>query len=126
MTSAMDLVAAARARINEVDVNAAEAAIARADVVIDVREGDEFRQGHIHGAVHIPRGLLEFLLDSKPELQSRELNVVLYCKSSGRAALAAASMQDMGYRHVQSIIGGYDAWAAAGKPVNRPAAPDFG
>jgi len=52
--------------------------------------------------------------------------VVLYCKTSGRAALAAAVMQDMGYLNVTSIGGGFDAWVAAGKPVHKPEAPSFG
>ena len=126
MKTALDLVAAAKARIQEVPVAAAEAAIAQADVLIDVREPDEYRQGHLPGAINMPRGLLEFQLSSQPALEPRDLRVVLYCKTSGRAALAACALHDMGYLNVQSITGGFDAWAAAGKPVAQPDTPSFG
>ena len=126
MKTALDLVAAAKARIHELPVEAAEAAIAQADVLIDVREPDEYRQGHLAGSVNIPRGLLEFQLSSQDALSPRDLRVVLYCKTSGRAALAACAMQDMGYLNVQSIVGGFDAWLAAGKPVVVLPSPTFG
>lgn len=126
MKTAQDLVAAAKARTHEIGIDAAEAAIRDADVVVDVREPDEFSAGHIPGAVNIPRGLLEFKLGSMPEYDSRDLKVVLYCKTSGRAALSACALQDMGYAQVKSILGGFDAWAAAGKPVAKPSLPSFG
>jgi rhodanese-related sulfurtransferase len=62
--------------------------------------------------------------NSQP-LSSRELKIVLYCKTSGRAALAACALHDMGYLNVKSIAGGMDAWIAAGKPVVKPALPTF-
>lgn len=125
MKNAHDLVTEAKTRIREIDLAAADAAIQAADVLIDVREADEFHAGHLAGALHIPRGLLEFKLSASPELSSRDLNIVLYCKTSGRAALAACALQDMGYLNVQSIAGGFDAWAAAGKPVVQPSLPTF-
>lgn len=125
MKSAHDLVAEAKARIHEIDLDAADAAIRDADVLLDVREADEFHAGHIPGAVNIPRGLLEFKLSATPELSSRDLNIVLYCKTSGRAALAACALHDMGYLQVQSIEGGFDAWSAAGKPMVTPSLPVF-
>jgi len=123
--SAHDLVAEAKARIHEIDLDAADAAIRDADVLLDVREADEFHAGHIPGAVNIPRGLLEFKLSNTPELSARDLNIVLYCKTSGRAALAACALHDMGYLQVQSIEGGFDAWSAAGKTVVTPSLPTF-
>jgi len=123
--SAHDLVAEAKARIHEIDLDAADAAIRAADVLLDVREADEFHAGHIPGAVNIPRGLLEFKLSATPELTSRDLNIVLYCKTSGRAALAACALHDMGYLQVHSIAGGFDAWSAAGKTVVTPSLPVF-
>ncbi len=126
MKTALDLVAAAKARVNEIPVSEAEAAIRDADVLLDVREGDEFANGHLPGAVHASRGMLEFKLSGTPALASRDLKVVLYCKTSGRAALSAAAMQDMGYLNVRSIAGGFDAWVAAGKPVHKPDMPSFG
>ena len=125
MKNAHDLVTAAKGRVHEVPFGEAEQAIQRADVLIDVREADEFAAGHLPGALHVSRGLLEFKLSGTPALTARDLKVVLYCKTSGRAALAAAVMQDMGYLDVVSITGGFDAWAAAGKPVVKPEAPAF-
>ena len=125
MKTAHDLVAAAKARIQEVSLDQAEQAILDADVLIDVREADEYAAGHIAGAVHVPRGLLEFKLGNTPELSSRDLKIVLYCKNSGRAALAACSLHDMGYLKVTSITGGIDAWIDVGKPVAKPALPAF-
>ena len=126
MKTATDLVMAAKAQSHEIPLAEAEAALAAADVLIDVREADEFAAGHLQGAVHIPRGLLEFKLSAMPALQARDLNVVLYCKTSGRAALSAVAMQSMGYLNVTSLAGGYDAWVAAGKPVVTPSLPSFG
>ena len=80
---------------------------------------------HIPGAVHASRGMLEFKLSGTPGMTPRDLKVVVYCKSGGRAALAAASMQDMGYLHVVSLAGGFDGWLSAGYPVTRPEQPSF-
>jgi len=125
MKTAHDLVAAAKTRVQEISPEVAEQAIRDADVLIDVRETDEFSAGHIPGAVHMSRGMLEFKLSSTPELTSRDIRIVLYCKTSGRAALAACALHDMGYLDVKSIAGGFDAWVGAGKPVARPVMPAF-
>ena len=103
----------------------AEQAIRESDVLIDVREADEYVAGHLPGAIHISRGLLEFKLSATPALAARDQKVVLYCKTSGRAALAAQTMLSMGYLNVASIAGGFDAWAAAGKTVVKPEQPAF-
>lgn len=120
MKTAHDLVAAAKSGIKEVELANATQAIQDADVLLDVREADEYANGHIPGAIHISRGLLEFKLSNDPDLSGRDLKIVLYCKNSGRAALAAKVLHEMGYLHVQSISGGFDAWAAAGEPIARP------
>jgi rhodanese-related sulfurtransferase len=125
MKTAHDLVTAAKSRIQEVALADAEHAILAADVLIDVREADEFAAGHLPGAVHASRGMLEFKLSNNPALSSRDLQIVLYCKTSGRAALAACALHDMGYLNVKSIAGGFDAWSAAGKPIVKPALPTF-
>jgi len=125
MKTAHDLVVAAKARVQEISVLDAEQAIREADVLVDVREADEFAAGHLAGALHISRGMLEFKFSANPALQPRDLNIVMYCKTSGRAALAAAALHDMGYLKVRSITGGFDAWAAAGKPVAKPDTPSF-
>ncbi len=126
MKTANDLVAQAKTRIQEVSIQDADSAINAADVLIDVREDLEYAAGHIPGAVHMSRGMLEFKMGMNPALQSRDLNVVLYCRTSGRAALAAAALKEMGYLNVHSIAGGFEAWNAAGKPVAKPEMPNFG
>ena len=125
MKTAHDLVAAAKAHVQEIALADAEQAIRDADVLVDVREADEFAAGHLAGAVHISRGMLEFKFSANPALQPRDIKIVLYCKTSGRAALAAAALHDMGYLNVLPIAGGFDAWAAAGKPVAKPETPSF-
>lgn len=126
MTSAQELVAAAKQAIREVEVKNAAAAIEAADVLIDVREPEEFVAGHIPNAISMPRGMLEFQLESHPELSNRATKIVLYCKTSGRAALAAQSLQAMGYQSVVSILGGFDAWVEAGQAVAKASLPSFG
>lgn len=125
MKTAHDLVLAAKRRMTEVPIEQADQALLWADVLLDVREADEFASGHLPGAIHVSRGLLEFKLGGTPSLAARDLKVVLYCKTSGRAALAAVVMQDMGYLDVVSIAGGYDAWVATGRPVVKPEQPSF-
>lgn len=125
MKTAHDLVTAAKSRIHEVPLVDAEQVVLDADVLIDVREADEYSAGHLPNAIHASRGMLEFKLSNDPKFSSRDLKIVLYCKTSGRAALAACALHDMGYLNVQSIAGGFDAWAGAGKPVVKPALPTF-
>jgi len=125
MKTAHDLVVQAKQTVQEISVEQAVAAIQTCDVLIDVREADEYAAGHLPGAVHMSRGMLEFKMAGNPKMQARDLNIVLYCKTSGRAALSAKSLADMGYTHVQSIAGGVDAWVAAGQEVYKPAQPSF-
>ncbi len=125
MKTAHDLVVAARARITEISAEQAQAALAGTEVLIDVREPDEFAAGHLPGAVNIPRGLLEFRLSASEALQRRDLKVLVYCKTGGRSALAACAMQDMGYLELRSLAGGFDGWVAAGGDVARPAPLSF-
>ena len=69
--------------------------------------------------------MLEFKMSGNPALSARDISIVLYCKTSGRAALAACALHDMGYLNVKSISGGFDAWTAAGKSVVKPSLPTF-
>lgn len=125
MKTAHDLVEAARAEIREIPLDQADDAIKKADVLLDVREADEYHTSHIPGAVNVSRGILEFKLTNDPAFEDRGLNMVIYCKNSGRSALAARAMKEMGYIHVQSIAGGIEAWEAAGKPLVKPELPSF-
>ena len=121
--TAADLVADARQRIREV-APAEFAATSREAVLIDVREPAEFETGHLAGAINIPRGVLEFQVDAHPAanatdptLAHRERPVVVYCRTGGRAALAADNLQKLGFAVVRSIAGGIEAWSAHGLPV---------
>lgn len=89
-------------------------------LLIDVREPDEYRQGHIARSVNIPRGMLEFKISNEPLLQNLARPIIVYCKTSGRAALAVVAMQSMGFQNVVSLAGGFDAWVAAAHPVAKP------
>ena len=128
--SASELVAAARSEIREIAPDAAADLLAAGSdaVLIDVRETIEFGTGHVPGATHIPRGVLEFQVEAHPAmacatapaLAARERTVLVYCRSGGRSALAAQSLQRMGFRDVRSIAGGIQAWAALGLPLVHP------
>ena len=125
MKTAHDLVVSAKQSVQEISVDEAVKAIQACDLLIDVRETDEYLAGHLPGAAHLSRGMLEFKMAGNPRWQPRDLKIVLYCKTSGRAALCAQSLAHMGYTHVQSIAGGIDAWQAAGHDVFKPAQPSF-
>ena len=125
MKTAHDLVAAARERIQEIPLDLSQHYIRNVDVLIDVREADEYNAGHIPGAVFIPRGMLEFKLSSTPELSPRDLKIAVYCKTGGRSALAALTLHEMGYINVKSIAGGFDAWVNAGREIVKPEITSF-
>jgi rhodanese-related sulfurtransferase len=125
MKTPHDLVLAAKQTVQEISIDNAPAAIAQGDFLIDVRESEEFQAGHLPGAIHMSRGMLEFKLAANPQLQSRDLKITVYCKTSGRAALCALSLKEMGYVNVRSIAGGFDAWQAAGFHVEKPSVTSF-
>ena len=122
--TAADLVADARRQIREIGPQQLSA-LADTPALIDVREPAEFDTGHIAGAVNIPRGVLEFQVDahpsvanvSDPALSHKDRQIVVYCRTGGRAALAALSLQRMGFSDVRSIGGGVTDWTAAGLPL---------
>ncbi len=88
--------------------------------LVDVREADEFRQGYIPGAVHVPRGFLEMQIEDA--VADRSAEVVLYCAGGRRSLLAARTLADLGYSRVVSMEGGFTGWTQAGHPVERPRA----
>jgi rhodanese-related sulfurtransferase len=110
------LVAEAKAQIKEIDVAAAAQHISAGSVVIDVREPSEFDAAHLPTAVSIPRGLLEFKTDN-PVLLDKAAEILLYCKTGGRSALAALNLQRLGYSNVRSMSGGFDAWVSQGQAI---------
>lgn len=87
-------------------------------VVVDVREGEEFRTGHLPQAIHLPRGFLEMQVDEK--LPDRDAPLVLYCGGGNRSALAAKTMQDLGYTNVRHLLGGFSAWRDQGLTITIP------
>lgn len=89
-------------------------------VLIDVREPAEFATGHLPGAINIPRGVLEFQVESHPALAGPPRPVVLYCRSGGRAALAALSLSMLGFDEVRSLSGGIMGWTEADLPIVMP------
>ncbi len=114
--SYIDLVMAARRQIRE--VSATELATLDPDrvILIDVREPVEWEQGRLPGAVHIPRGVLEGTIPrvAGPPGLSGDRTIVLYCASGARSALAALTLDQMGYAGACSLAGGFQAWKAAG------------
>ncbi|WP_230971128.1 rhodanese-like domain-containing protein [Nitrogeniibacter aestuarii] len=120
-----DLVVEAKSKIKEVSVVDAREMIQSGAVVLDVREPGEFENGHVPGAINLPRGLLEFKLAATPELNQPDTPIVVYCKTSGRSALAVATLADMGVTNTVNMGGGYDAWAEAGYPTDKPPAIDY-
>jgi len=125
MKTAHDLVVAAKERINEIPIDLSEQYLRSVDVVIDVREADEYNAGHLPGAILVPRGMLEFKLSSAPELNPRNLRIALYCKTGGRSALAALTLNEMGYLNASSLAGGFDAWVNLGRPIAKPEITSF-
>jgi rhodanese-related sulfurtransferase len=83
-------------------------------VVIDVREPNEWGGGVIPGAHPVPRGVLEGTIEGRIPLDT---TVVLYCAVGARSALAARSLEEMGFSKVENLEGGFQAWAGAGLPV---------
>ncbi|MGH9869225.1 MAG: rhodanese-like domain-containing protein [Candidatus Polarisedimenticolia bacterium] len=114
--SFMDLANEARSRIREIDAAEAARAIAAGQAaVVDVREPDEFRMGHIEGAVNIPRGVAE--MGVPQAVPDRSARVILYCAGGNRSALAADSLRQMGYEKAESLAGGFQGWVRSGQPV---------
>lgn len=111
------LVAEAMAQIQQIDIPTTNTHLAAGGALIDVREPGEYLAGHLPGALNIPRGVLEFKIGDNATLANKDLPIVLYCKTGGRAALAAVNLQRMGYQHVRSLSGGFDGWVSGGQKV---------
>ena len=121
-TSTAQLVAQAKAQIENLDVAAVAREVADGALLVDVREpGERAESGAIPGAVHAPRGMLEFYADQTSKYHKPELDpsrrVILHCASGGRSALAADTLRQLGYENVAHLDGGFTAWKASGQPV---------
>jgi sulfur-carrier protein adenylyltransferase/sulfurtransferase len=117
MPSARELLNAAKARITEVDPDEAATRL-NTSIFLDVREPEEYDQGAIPGAIHLPRGNLEFQVEGK--LPDKDAPVVVYCAGGVRSAFAADTMADLGYKDAVSLIGGFNRWKDEGRPWSTP------
>lgn len=114
------LVARARSRIREISVEQLAEGLEKDTVLIDVREPEEHAADRIRGSINIPRGVLEAEVEPRPEmggitapeLRDKNRPIILYCRSGGRSALAADTLQSMGFTRVASLAGGMLAWRA--------------
>ena len=125
----MDFVKAAKACVTEISPQELKAKLdAKVDfVLIGVREAAEFEHGHINGAHLVPRGIIEAAADTSypkhypPLSGARDQQIVVYCATSGRSAMAAAVLQMMGYKQVLNLAGGFTRWETEGLPQVREA-----
>ena len=113
------LVEDAKRRIREVTIDDVDRVRKSGDhvTIIDVREEEEWRRGHLPGARHLCKGIIE--RDIEQAVLEKATHLVLYCGGGFRSALAADNLQKMGYTRVESMDGGWRAWTAAGLPVSR-------
>ena len=106
----------AKTRVREVSVEETRAALeSRRARLIDVREDNEWNEAHAQGAEHLGKGIIERDIETFAPDKTSEL--ILYCGGGYRAALAADSLQRMGYTNVASMAGGWRAWQEAGAPI---------
>jgi glyoxylase-like metal-dependent hydrolase (beta-lactamase superfamily II)/rhodanese-related sulfurtransferase len=109
-----DLVAAAKQQITEVNVDRAKQLLAEGNItLIDTREESEYAAAHIDNAILLPRGVIEFKVNTVPELADTSKAILIYCRTGGRSALAAQTLQTLGYTTVLSMAGGFEAWQKA-------------
>ena len=112
------LVAAAKKNVTEISPEEAVKKLQNKEaVIVDVREQDEWDEGHIPNAVHMSRGTIE--LDIEEKVPDPSAMIICHCGGGGRSTLAAESLQKMGYKNVRSMAGGLKAWKAAGLPTTR-------
>ncbi len=115
--SYQEMVAEAKSETEQTDVEAVHGSLDSGEsvTVVDVREPDEWDEGHIPGAKPIPRGILEY--KAAEELPDKDAHIVVHCAVGGRGALAAKSLKDMGYTNVANMDGGVNAWREKGYEV---------
>jgi rhodanese-related sulfurtransferase len=120
-----ELVDAARASLQRVSPAEARAAVADGALLVDTRPSElRERDGIVPGAIVIDRNVLEWRLDPAgshhiPEITSHDQQVILFCDEGYASSLAAKSLQDLGLRNATDLIGGIQAWIAAGLPIER-------
>ena len=114
--SGRELIAEAKTKIKEVTARDVQKRLADGErvVLLDIREANEWNLGHIPNAVYMPRGVLETTIEASIP---RDVTLVLYCASGNRSALAAVTLEEMGYQNVASMAGGFRDWAGTGGDV---------
>ena len=124
--SLKDFVADAKSRIREISAADAAEAIKKNPntLVLDVREPAEWAEGHLPGALLVPRGMLEAKADleyanREPRLADRSQPIIVHCASAARSAMAADVLQQMGFTNVRSLAGGIVAWREKGLPIEK-------
>lgn len=120
MPTYRELLDAAKRDIREVDNDGAARMLAAGAIPVDIREWDESSQGVIGGSLVIPRGTLEYVIESA--VPDHDQPIVLYCAGGGRSAFGAQSLAQLGYRNVVSLAGGFIGWKAGGMPWEMPQA----
>ena len=116
MTTYRELLQRTKGEISEIDAATAQATQEAAWV--DVREIDEWQEGHLPGAVHVPRGYLESRIEAVAPDKTQP--VILYCAAGNRSAFAAKTLQELGYEHVHSLAGGFTDWKRNGLDIVMP------
>ena len=115
----LKLVAESKARVKETSVAEVRKRLQSGEtfLLVDVREDNEWASGHIPGAVHMGRGIIERDIEVKvPETSTK---MILYCGGGFRSALVADNLQKMGYTNLESMDGGWRGWVAAGLPTEK-------
>ena len=120
--TAADLVKEAKARVENLTPEQVARELEQGSLLVDLRDSEERRQnGVIEGALHIPRGMLEFRADPTSPYHDKAFSpdkrVILHCASGGRSALGADTLQRMGYSDVAHLEGGFGAWKQQGLPT---------
>ena len=118
MASFQELLATTKKQIREVDTAEAAQLVQNAGATLDVREPEEFEQGALVGATHIPRGHLESQIENR--IPDRDTQIVTYCAAGTRSAFAAKTLNDLGYTNVVSMDGGFTKWKSEGRPWETP------
>ena len=119
-----DLVVEAKSQIKEVNTADAQGLLGQR-AVLDVREPEEFAAGHLPGAINVPRGVLEFKIGMVPPLAAPTTPILIYCRTSGRAALSVVQLQKIGYSNIVSMAGGFEAWNNEQRPTEKPEPINF-
>ena len=123
MAGYRELLSQIKAEIDEVDPVRARELIESGDpLIVDVREQDEWDEGHVPGAIHIPRGHLESRIEAAATDRSQP--ILLYCSGGNRSAFAAKTLQELGYDEPVSLAGGFTDWKRNGFPVELSAGLD--